>query len=100
MSQLTPILAQAEGGSPFASLIFLGLMIGVFYLFIIRPQRKRAQAQQQLLSELKVGDRVQTIGGIMGVVRSLDDDSVLLEVEQGRIRMARRAIASRSDTTA
>jgi preprotein translocase subunit YajC len=38
---------------------------------------------------------VQTIGGIQGVVRALDDDSVVIEVEQGRIRVARRAIANK-----
>jgi preprotein translocase YajC subunit len=53
------------------------------------------KAQQQLSSSLSLGDRVQTIGGIQGVVRALDDDSVVIEVEQGRIRVARRAIANK-----
>jgi preprotein translocase subunit YajC len=44
---------------------------------------------------LQLGDRVQTIGGIQGVVRALDDDAVVIEVEQGRLRVVRRAIANR-----
>jgi preprotein translocase subunit YajC len=77
------------------SLVFLAVMLAVFYFLILRPQRNRMKAQQQLSSSLSLGDRVQTIGGIHGVVRALDDDSVVIEVEQGRIRVARRAIANK-----
>ena len=93
------ILAQTTG-NPFGSLIFLGLMVVVFWLFIIRPQRARVKAQQQLASTLAVGDRVQTIGGIKGVVRNIDDDTVVIEVEQGKLRVARRAISARESGTA
>jgi preprotein translocase subunit YajC len=91
------IFAQAAtpAASPVGSFVFLGLMVVVFYMFIIRPQRSRARNQQQLAANLELGDRVQTIGGIRGVVRALDDDSVVIEVEQGKMRVARRAIASR-----
>ncbi len=70
-------------------------MVAVFYLLILRPQRKRMRAQQELTSTLQLGDRVQTIGGIQGVIRALDDDAVVIEVEQGRLRVVRRAIANR-----
>lgn len=73
-------------------------MLAVFYLFIIRPQRTRMKAQQQLTTSLAVGDRVQTIGGIQGTIRVLDDDSAVLELEQGRIRIARRAISQKLDS--
>lgn len=69
--------------------------MAVFYLLILRPQRKRMKAQQELTSALELGDRVQTIGGIQGVIRALDDDSVVIEVEQGRIKVVRRAIANK-----
>lgn len=82
-------------GSPIGSFVFLAVMLAVFYFLILRPQRARMRAQQSLSASLAVGDRVQTIGGIQGIVRSLDDDSVVLEVEQGRIRVARRAISSK-----
>jgi preprotein translocase subunit YajC len=70
-------------------------MVAVFYLLILRPQRKRMRAQQELTSTLQLGDKVQTIGGIQGVIRALDDDAVVIEVEQGRLRVVRRAIANR-----
>ena len=94
MTQL--VLAQAEaGGFNFTTIIFLGLMVVVFWLFIIRPQRQRAKQQQELAESLTVGTEVRTIGGIHGRVDSIDDDSVVLRVEDGKIRVSRRAIGSR-----
>jgi preprotein translocase subunit YajC len=74
------------------------ITVVLLYFLIIRPQRNRTKAQQSLTASLEVGDRVQTIGGIRGVIRALDDDSVVLEVEQGKIRLARRAVASKIDS--
>jgi preprotein translocase subunit YajC len=85
--------------SPVSSFVFLGVMVVVFYFLILRPQRARMRKQQAVTKSLAVGDRVQTIGGAQGVIRALDDDSVVLEVEQGRIRFARRAIANKIDTS-
>jgi preprotein translocase subunit YajC len=94
---LNPLLLTTAPPAPsgYSSLIFLGVMVAVFYLLILRPQRKRMRAQQELTSTLQLGDRVQTIGGIQGVIRALDDDAVVIEVEQGRLRVVRRAIANR-----
>lgn len=89
------VLAQTEGGSPVPSLLFLALMVGVFYFLIIRPQRKRTQAQRDLASSLQIGDEVRTIGGIHGTVVSMTEDSVVLRVEDGQIRFAKRAIGNR-----
>jgi preprotein translocase subunit YajC len=89
------VLAQETGGNAYGSLIFLGLMIGVFYFLIIRPQRNRSKAQKELAASIDVGQEVRTIGGIHGRVLSMDEDSVLLAVEEGRIRVSRRAIGSR-----
>ena len=88
------VLAQEAAGSPLPSLIFLGLMVAVFWLFIIRPQRQRAKNQQALSAALTAGQEVRTIGGIHGTVVSVDEDSVVLRVEEGRIRVSRRAIGS------
>jgi preprotein translocase subunit YajC len=85
------------GGSSISSFVFLGVMGVVFYFLILRPQRARVKKQQEVTASLSLGDRVQTIGGVQGVIRDLDDDSVLLEVEQGRIRFTRRAIANKID---
>jgi len=90
------VLAQeTTAGSGWTSLIFLGLMVVVFWLFIIRPQRQRAKAQQSLADSLSAGNEVRTIGGIHGRVISVDEESVVLQVEEGKIRVSRRAIGSR-----
>lgn len=93
------VLAQEATGSTTSSLIFLVLMVAIFWFLIIRPQRSRARKQQELASSLQVGDQIQTIGGIKGRVHHLDGDDVILDVEQGRLRIARRAVASRSGPT-
>lgn len=89
------VLGQEATGSPWTSLVFLGLMVVVFWLFIIRPQRQRSKTQQALSESLAPGQEVRTIGGIHGTVVSVDDDSVILRVEEGRIRVSKRAIGSR-----
>jgi preprotein translocase subunit YajC len=87
------VFAQQSTGT--GSLIFLLLMVAVFYFLIIRPQRNRAKKQQQLAASLQLGDEVQTIGGIKGRIKRLDEDDVVLELEQGEVRMARKAVANR-----
>ena len=89
------VLAQETGGNAWGSLIFLGLMIGVFYFLIIRPQRNRTKAQKQLADSIGVGDEIRTIGGIHGRVISGDEDSVVIAVEEGRLRVSRRAVGTR-----
>ena len=91
------VLAQEEAtGGGMTTFIFLGLMIAVFYFFIIRPQRQRQKAQQELSASLEIGDDVRTIGGIHGRILTIDEESVLLEVEQGQIRIARRAVGAKA----
>lgn len=91
------ILAQADAaaGSGSSSLLFLAVMFGLFYFLFIRPQRKRARQQQDLQGAIATGDEVQTIGGIQGRVVSADDDTLVIEIESGRMRVARRAVAAR-----
>lgn len=89
------VFAQETGGSALPSLLFLALMVGVFYFLIIRPQRKRSQAQKNLAASLQIGDEVRTIGGIHGSVISMTEDTVVLKVEDGRIRFSKRAVGGR-----
>ena len=64
-------------------IIFLVVIFVMFYFFMIRPQRKRQKEHEELLSQLRSGDRVITAGGIYGRVESVDQDSVVLRVESG-----------------
>lgn len=93
---MTPVVfAQETTGGGAGSLIFLVLMVAVFWFLIIRPQRTRQKKQQELAASIEVGDDVQTVGGLKGRVLRLEGDDVVLEVEEGRIRVTRRAVANR-----
>ncbi len=72
------------------------LIFVVFYFFLIRPQRKKDKQVKEMLNQLKVGDRVCTIGGIYGTIRSLREDSVELSVgnQDTPMVLARWAIRS------
>lgn len=91
---MNSVVFAQEAGSALPSLLFLALMVGVFYFLIIRPQRKRTQKQKQMAESLEIGSDVRTIGGIHGLVVSMDDDSVVLKVEDGQIRVSKRAIGT------
>ncbi len=74
---------DGDGGGAMINLLFLGAIFFVFYFFIIRPQSKRQKDIQKKVSEMKKGDKVVTGGGMIGVVNSIDDDTVLLEIDSG-----------------
>jgi preprotein translocase subunit YajC len=91
-----PTTTEGEegGGFDWTMIIFLVLIFAVFYFFIIRPQRKRQKEHQQLMEELKRGDRVITAGGIYGQVESIAEDSVVIKVESGTtLRVAKNMVA-------
>ena len=71
------------GGGAMINLLFLGAIFFVFYFFIIRPQTKRQKEIQKKVSEMKKGDKVVTGGGMIGIVNSIDEDTVLLEIDSG-----------------
>jgi preprotein translocase subunit YajC len=77
-------------------LIVIVAMFALLWLFLIAPQRRRAQAQKQLLASVKVGDEILTVGGLYGHVRAIDeDDDLEVEIADGlEVRMARRAVAA------
>ena len=78
-----------------AQLIILVAMFALLWVFLIMPQRRRAQAQRELLASVEVGDEILTVGGLIGHVRAAQDDELHLEVAPGtRVRVARRSIAA------
>lgn len=89
--------AQPQAG-PFggmSSLIFMGLIMVVFWLFFIRPQAKKAKQQKVFIEELKKGDKVVTIAGIHGTINKVNEDGTIsLEINPGSyIKMERSAIS-------
>jgi preprotein translocase subunit YajC len=85
---------QGKGGSS-GTLIMMGLMILVFWLFMIRPQAKKAKKQKEFINNLQKGDKIVTIAGIHGKVNKVSDDNTLeLEVSPGSyIKIERSAIS-------
>ena len=89
------LLAQSEsagGGNILFTVVLFGAVI---YFLMIRPQRTRLRKQQELARNIEVGDQVRTVGGMFGVVVGIQQDSVILGIEEGRIRVAMGAIAGR-----
>ena len=79
--------AAAGIASMLPTLLFLVVMIVVFYFMLIRPQKKKDKAVKDMLANLKVGDRICTIGGIYGTVTGLREDSVTLSVGAQKMPM-------------
>ena len=79
-------------------IIFLVVIFGLFYLVMIRPQRRRQKEHEQLMQDLQKGDNVMTAGGIYGRIESLSEDSVVIKVESGTtLRVARGSVVIRQE---
>ncbi|MEA3253623.1 MAG: preprotein translocase subunit YajC, partial [Chloroflexota bacterium] len=70
-----------ELGSIAPLILFFVLMFGAMYFFTIRPQRKRQKEHEELLQQIRKGEKVVTSGGIYGQIESMSDDSVVLKLE-------------------
>ena len=72
------------------------LIFVIFYFMLIRPQRKKDKEAKKMLENLKVGDRICTIGGIYGTISALKEDTVTLKVgsQENTVVFARWAIRS------
>jgi preprotein translocase subunit YajC len=87
------ILFQTGLGG-FAQLLPIVLIIAVFYFLLIRPQQKRQKQLQETVASLKIGDRVITTGGIIGVITTVRETSFLIRsADKSILEIARSAIA-------
>jgi len=89
-----PLGAGPGGG--LGMLLPLLLFIPLLYLMMIRPQQKRQKQWQQMLANIKSGDKVTTAGGIRGVIISIKDDSIVIRVAPDNLKLevAKNAIAA------
>ena len=91
------LTAGMEAGTGMGStIIMMVVMIGVFYFMLIRPENKRKKEAEQMRNSLKTGDKITTIGGIMGTVVSIKDDKFVIETsaDQVRIEFAKWALST------
>jgi preprotein translocase subunit YajC len=103
MSFQTLLLQAAEAAKPagpggmsgnMMNFIFIGLIIVVFYFFMIRPQQKKQKEINNFLGEIGKGTKVVTIGGIIGKVLEVRNKTFLIEVEGGnRLQVLKSAIS-------
>jgi preprotein translocase subunit YajC len=86
--------------NPMGTFIMLGLIMIVFYLFMIRPQMKKSKDQKKFREGIKKGEKIVTIGGIHGKIAEIKDATVLIDVEGGnRLKIEKSAISLESSAT-
>lgn len=98
----TPILQSTSQGSGMSVIIMMVVLFAIMYFFMIRPQNKKQKEIQKFRNALKVGDKVITIGGIYGTVKSIDEaeNTITLEVATGvKLVVAKEAINPIATTT-
>lgn len=84
---------EAPSGPSYQMFIMIGVIIVVFYFFMIRPQQKKQKAEQKMRESLAKGDRIITIGGIHGKIVSVEDATIMIEVDNGvKLKMEKSAV--------
>ena len=96
MANFSFLLASQDTMSSFITIGGIVLLIVVFYFFMIRPQKKQERKDAEMRDSLMVGDEVTTIGGIIGKVISIKEETFVLETTKDRtkIRFLKGAIRS------
>ena len=92
-------LLEGEGASVnhvqgIGTIVMLVAMVAIFYFFLYRPQKKQDKAQNEMRNSLSIGDEITTIGGIIGKIVSIKEETLVLETtkEKTKIRILRSAV--------
>lgn len=92
-------LLEGEGASVnpvqgIGTIVMLVAMVAIFYFFFYRPQKKQDKAQNEMRNSLSIGDEITTIGGIIGKIVSIKEETLVLETtkEKTKIRILRSAV--------
>ena len=97
---MQPIMLTAGPGNMLTTILMLVIMIGVFYFMLIRPENKRKKEAEEMRTNIKVGDRITTIGGIVGTVVSVKDDKFVIETGADQVRIELRKWAMSANDSA
>ena len=91
---ITLLLLFQGGLGALGGIVPMILIIGVFYILLIRPQQQRQRKLQETVAQVKAGDRIVTTGGIIGTITSVKETSFLIRSgEKSILEIARSAVA-------
>ncbi len=77
----------ATGSGQMSYIILMVVMLAAMYFFMIRPQKKRQKQEQEMRNSIEIGDEIVTIGGIIGRVVTVKDDSLVIETGADKLKM-------------
>ena len=91
---IATILLQAGSGG-IQQFMMIGLIIIVFYFFMIRPQMKKAKDEKQFKESIKKGDKVVTIGGVHGKILEVNDKTFMMEIDNNvKVKIEKSGISA------
>jgi preprotein translocase subunit YajC len=86
--------SEQGGGGAAGTFIMLGAFIAIFYFLLIRPQRQQQKRHQEMIQELRRGDEVSTVGGIVGRIVHIKEDRITIKTaEDTRLVVEREKVA-------
>ena len=97
------LMTTATGGSGILMIVWIVVLFGFMYFFMIRPQQKEAKKKSELLNALNVGDTVLTTSGFYGTIIDMNEDTVIVEFGSNRncrIAMQRQAVEKPEEAVA
>lgn len=87
------LMGSPEGGAnPAGTLFMLFAFVGIFYFLLVRPQQKQRKSHEKLVKELKKGDEVLTVGGIVGKIVHIQGDIVTIKTGDTKVEVERTKI--------
>ena len=88
------LLETPQTGGGIGTIVMMVAMVGLVYFMMIRPQKKREKETKEMRGNIEIGDSVTTIGGIVGIVANVKEDTLLIEAgsDKTKIRVMRWAV--------
>jgi preprotein translocase subunit YajC len=88
------MMSQGQSQSAWTSFVPLVIMLGIFYFLLIAPMRKRQKQQEQMIADLKTGDRVVAAGGIYGTIVGIKEDRLTLRIaDQVKVEITKSSVS-------
>ncbi|MEW5928454.1 MAG: preprotein translocase subunit YajC [Gemmatimonadota bacterium] len=97
MATITLLQGFGGGSGTLVLVAQIALFIGIFYFLLIRPQRAEQARHREMVASLKRGDRVATVGGLVGEITALNEDTVTLKTGSAQVQVERAKVARRMD---